>query len=523
MKKFRKMISKLVMMAMMFGSLIIPGFDVAAAAEESVVLSGTAHVQNDGDVSAITVNENGIETLVLGTRGQSKRVEQITISFENNTEYEGGMEYRVHRQDYGWTAWVSAGEPAGTTGESKRLEAIEIRLTGELAEYYDVRYSAHAQNYGDAQGWVYNGALAGTTGESKRLEEIKVQIIPKGLVSQEQVSYRVHRQDYGWETSWACDGNVSGTTGQSKRLEAITIDIKGNAYDGGIIYRTHVQDYGWLDWVSNGTLSGTQGESKRLEAIEIMLTGELAEHYDVYYRVHAQNFGWMGWSKNGAPAGTAGYSYRLEAIQIVLVDKGAAPSQTYAGVTQTISTGYNEKSSTTSTTQSTTSSEPINHLKRVGTYDVIKCGDCHATFHNMEDLELHYDEWSNDQCEGETEPIVESKEYIIQNAYTEYAESGKTTVPAVYDMQWVVDEESYVEEDAPIYEKVYYDMCAQCGEKFYSGEEENQRCNDHFRYRKECWSMIGDQSEDVVVGTRDVTHPAVGHWERVQVEEEYTK
>jgi uncharacterized protein YjdB len=76
-------------------------------------------------------------------------------------------------------------------------------------------------------------------------------------------------------------------------------------------------------------MAGTSGKSKRLEAIRIKLTGEIAEHYDVYYRVHAQTFGWMGWAKNGEAAGTAGYSKRLEAIQIVLVPKGGkAPGST---------------------------------------------------------------------------------------------------------------------------------------------------------------------------------------------------
>lgn len=76
-------------------------------------------------------------------------------------------------------------------------------------------------------------------------------------------------------------------------------------------------------------MSGTSGQSKRLEAIQIRLTGEMANHYDVYYRVHAQQFGWLGWAKNGESAGTAGYSYRLEGIEVRLVPKGeAAPGST---------------------------------------------------------------------------------------------------------------------------------------------------------------------------------------------------
>lgn len=76
-------------------------------------------------------------------------------------------------------------------------------------------------------------------------------------------------------------------------------------------------------------MSGTSGKALRLEAIEIKLTGEVANHYDVYYRVHAQSFGWLDWAKNGQSAGTAGYAKRLESIQIVLVPKnGPAPGAT---------------------------------------------------------------------------------------------------------------------------------------------------------------------------------------------------
>ncbi len=522
MKKFKKMISKLVMMAMALGSMIVSAFHVDASQQITFSLSGTAHVQSYGDISADILKEDGIDTLVLGTRGQGKRVEQIVINFENNTEYEGSMEYRVHRQSYGWTEWLDAGQPAGTTGESKRLEAIEIRLTGELAEYYDVRYSAHAQTYGDKQGWVYNGALAGTTGESTRLEEIRVQIIPKGMINQEQVAYRVHRQTFGWENFWSYDGNVSGTTGQGKRLEGITIDLKGNTYNGGISYRTHVQSYGWLNWVSNGAMSGTQGESKRLEAIEIKLTGELAEHYDVYYRVHAQSFGWMGWVSNGAPSGTSGYGKRLEAIQIVLVEKGSTkPAYDYAGVVQDTDAGYEDKSTKEDTYIPTDIT--IQHIKKVGTYEEIRCGDCKALFHNLEDLELHYDEWSNDQCEGKTEPIIETKEYTIQNAYTEYPEKGKTIVPAVYEMQWVVDEESFIVFDEPVMKERKYEMCNQCKKKFYHDENvTNEILGDHLEF-SDCMSISGTYTDYEQIGTADIVHPELGHWERVKVEEEYTK
>lgn len=290
-------------------------------ADSLYTLTGTAHVQDIGDTAGIWDASTGI--LTLGTRGQSRRVEAITINLENNTGLSSSIEYRVHVQDIGWQDYRNAGEQAGTEGQAKRLEGIEMILTGELAEYYSVVYRVHIQDYGDAQGWVSDGALAGTTGESKRLEEIQVKLVPKYQGTSTDVNYRVHRQDYGWESCWKNNGEVSGTTGESKRLEGIEIHLSGLEYPGGIRYKTHIQNIGWeSDWSYDGEMSGTQGMSYRLEAIQIELYGEISLEYDVYYRVHAQDYGWLGWAKNGETNGTAGLSKRLEAIQIVVVRKG---------------------------------------------------------------------------------------------------------------------------------------------------------------------------------------------------------
>ena len=297
------------------------------------ITGGVVHVQDIGNVSVEPDPETSI--LTLGTTGQCKRLEQITINFSNPTSYSGTLQYRVHVQDIGWMDWVDAGKPAGTTGQCKRIEAIEMRLTGELADYYSVVYMVHIQDYGYAQGWVKDGTLAGTTGESKRIEELSAAIVPIGYGDAPSVKYRVHVQDYGWESEYASDGEMSGTSGQSKRLEGIEIFISGTQYTGGVKYKTHVQDYGWeSSWSQDGEMSGTQGQSKRLEGIAIELYGEIALYYDIYYRVHAQDIGWLSWACNGDYAGTAGRSARLEGIQIVLVPKGdPAPGETYQGIT----------------------------------------------------------------------------------------------------------------------------------------------------------------------------------------------
>lgn len=55
--------------------------------------------------------------------------------------------------------------------------------------------------------------------------------------------------------------------------------------------------------------------------MKIKLTGELAEHYDIYYRAHVSNIGWQNWVKNDEIAGTTGKSLPIEAVQIKLVEK----------------------------------------------------------------------------------------------------------------------------------------------------------------------------------------------------------
>ena len=158
----------------------LPVMNSKAAAGISIY--GKAHVQTYGDTNGKIVKENGIDTLVLGTRGQAKRVESMTINLQNESGYTGTIQYRVHRQTYGWTNWLNAGQPAGTTGQAKRLEAIRIRLTGELAQHYDIYYRVHAQTFG-WMGWAKNGESAGTAGYGKRLEAIQIMLVKKGAAA----------------------------------------------------------------------------------------------------------------------------------------------------------------------------------------------------------------------------------------------------------------------------------------------------------------------------------------------------
>ncbi len=357
----------------------------------NVNVSYRTHIQTKGwEADETNVKSWKKDGAMSGTSGISKRIEGINIvvdSADANVDLDLGIQYTTHCQSYGWLPWSSDGDMNGTEGEAKRLEAIMIQLTGEHAEYYDVYYRVHAQTYGWLD-WASNGAPAGTAGYAKRLEGIQIVVVKKGesfdknmgqitstnkkafvaaegkspVVNYEStsnsnpvvpgnetpnVSYRTHVQSIGWQ-GWKFNGQMSGTSGLSKRLEGIEIELTNKDYDGGISYTTHIQSIGWQDdlndvknWKQNGDLSGTTGKSKRLEAICITLTGEMAEHYDIYYRTHAQSYGWLGWAKNGEEAGTSGYAKRLEGIQIVLVPKdGPAPANNYGGITSKKTDAY---------------------------------------------------------------------------------------------------------------------------------------------------------------------------------------
>ncbi len=281
-----------------------------------------------------------------GTTHQSKRLEAIKIKLKG-ISYSGSIEYKTHIEDYGWEKYFNRNnELSGTSGQAKRLEAIKIRLIGEVANHYDVYYRVHAQEFGWL-GWARNGEEAGTAGYSYRLEGIEIKLVEKGkslddykkvdsfksqsknnYIEPTKIVYQTHIESIGWQQE-VNEEHISGTTGKSLRLEAIKIMIEDAEYPGNVEYKTHIQDVGWeKTFKKNNEISGSL-EGKRLEAIEIRLTGELANHYDIFYRVHAQDVGWMNWAKNGELAGTAGYGRRLEGIEIALVEKGSlSPTRT---------------------------------------------------------------------------------------------------------------------------------------------------------------------------------------------------
>jgi uncharacterized protein YjdB/uncharacterized protein YvpB len=260
------------------------------------------------------------------------RIESIKIGLDGVEGEQGSIQYRAHVADVGWQNFVAANAVSGVSG--KRLEAVQVQLTGALKETYDIYYRVQVQNFGWLD-WAANGQSSGTSAFSYEVKGLQVQLVAKGQAApgkttrpfvqskKPNIKYQSHIQDIGWQ-GVKSNGQLSGTTGQSKRMEAMKIAVDNLPVSGGIEYRSHVQDIGWQNYVANNTITGTVKQSKRMEALSIRLTGELAQHFDVYYRVHAKNFGWLDWASNGQNAGTAGFSYQLESVEVRLVKKGAA-------------------------------------------------------------------------------------------------------------------------------------------------------------------------------------------------------
>ena len=219
-------------------------------------------------------------------------------------------------------------------------EALEIKtsVTGGVFPY-EYRYVIQenginpiSTSYSSKNNIIWTPSYAGPAQivvhvrDSQGVEESEtINVVVEGNAS---VVYQALVEDNGWQDVMR-DGETAGTIAQSKKLEAIKIEMKGTSYSVEIEYQTHIQKYGWEpEWKQNGDISGSL-DGLRLEAMRIRLTGELAEHYDIYYRLHVQKLGWLDWAKNGKDAGTSGYGYRVEGIQIKLVRKGnPAPGPT---------------------------------------------------------------------------------------------------------------------------------------------------------------------------------------------------
>nr|WP_320026424.1 leucine-rich repeat protein [uncultured Acetobacterium sp.] len=152
-----------------------------------------------------------------------------------------GVAYRGHIQDLGDyptdSSWVDSPAIIGTEGQSKRIEGFEIKLTGTIPDGMELHYNVHVQNKGwlydenDVTNWPKDGDYAGTRGESLRIEAVKIVLTDSDgkPISGYSVQYRGHVQNVGDlpadENQWIKDGDQLGTVGSSLRLEALLVQV----------------------------------------------------------------------------------------------------------------------------------------------------------------------------------------------------------------------------------------------------------------------------------------------------------
>lgn len=150
-------------------------FDVDAPTDNKTNISYRAHCQTYGWMKAVSNGE------WAGTIGKAKRLEAIKITPPEGVE----LEVTAHIQTYGDRVYKgikkgassgtgsSANDPIiGTVGESKRIEGVTIKCTKNTTGK-KIKYQGHCQKYGDTK-ICSDGEFCGTKGESKRLEAIRI-------------------------------------------------------------------------------------------------------------------------------------------------------------------------------------------------------------------------------------------------------------------------------------------------------------------------------------------------------------
>ncbi|MEG3613952.1 hypothetical protein [Isoptericola haloaureus] len=324
----------------------LPGYDVGA--RYGVVTTG------DDDLPQIFLDFADGQT--AGDPGERRELAAVAVEPTSDT-------YRVCRggspsdgcdlwfemegfvQGLGWQGWKRYGQwgnyYVGSVGENRMLKAFRIDAAGPVSEYYDVYYKAFVPQLGGWLGWAKNGERAGARGHGYRVEAVKIKVLPRGQEpgaswtgnaafydrwEQSQLTVRPYLEPVGkwWKGQWKSaqiGGHTAGWPKTHKRLDALRVSVDGHRYSGGIKVKARVKGDGWRSFSWNGRTAGSTGRPVT-SAYKMTLTGQMAEHYDVYYRVRVDGHGWLGWAKNGGKAGTRSYGERPTSVQVLLVDKG---------------------------------------------------------------------------------------------------------------------------------------------------------------------------------------------------------
>lgn len=137
-----------------------------------------------------------------------------------------------------------------------------------------------------------------------------------------KANYSIYTNDHLWGP--VIPDNTSCQAGAGMAVTALAATLTGQPENmtGTITYQINLSGSGWLNWVENGTQTGTLDTDMPIEAVRVMLTGQLAENYEIYYTVW-QNGVWTPWAANGETAGVDGQGVSVQGIRISVVPKGS--------------------------------------------------------------------------------------------------------------------------------------------------------------------------------------------------------
>lgn len=127
-------------------------------------------VSYTSSVSSKTITRANAETLDSGL------IETFKVNLQKPT-LNGGIEYRVHLKDLGWTDWAKNGQVLGQSGSKLGIEALEARLINMPG--FSVAYQVEIKGQGWTD-WKYNGETSGSTGLSTPILAYRMKIV-KGV------------------------------------------------------------------------------------------------------------------------------------------------------------------------------------------------------------------------------------------------------------------------------------------------------------------------------------------------------
>jgi uncharacterized protein YjdB len=322
MKVFRKILFLILIFLLLFISIPVKALDKTLDEATSIM---TEQKNNNvdfnydigiDDVIKINYNNENVDDVIKKYISSKIGADNISISVDSlNLKYTLSLNSDTYTGNFSYTALKTITIDSSVTDINTYLVEkfksllgdVEVIVVGKGNNNYDITINGVTNNF------LINQTKSSMTSN-----------IPTTSEEQESPSilYSTHIQNKGW-IDYLSDGEYSGTTCQSLRMEAIKIKIANSSYSGEIKYQTYIQNFSWQSEVNQDELSGTTGQGLRMEAIKIYLTGELAEHYDVYYQVYIQNFGMLDWAKNGEIAGSSFMGLRIEGIKIKLLPKNS--------------------------------------------------------------------------------------------------------------------------------------------------------------------------------------------------------